>query len=208
MNSTNGSSSRPASDLQPGDAWTALGLEAGLIPLAFLLGWLLGQPALETLHLRAVDAGLGALAALPMVGVFLLIVHYPGRFFEPVMRFTREILMPTLAPLGPAGFVLVALLAGFGEEMLFRGVIQEFVARSWALWPAVVLAAVLFGAMHAVTFDYAVLTFGFGLWLGAIQAATGNLMVPIVAHFLYDLVVLLYLRVIYPSSPPASSPRP
>ncbi len=87
----------------------------------------------------------------------------------------------------------ISVLAGLGEEMLFRGLIQDVFSSSLPLWMAVALASLLFGMMHAVTPTYAVLAGLMGAYLGWLYLATGNLLGPIVAHAVYDFVALVYL---------------
>ena len=47
--------------------------------------------------------------------------------------------------------------------------------------------------MHSVTLTYALLAACIGLYLGAIWLATGNLLVPITSHALYDFLAFVYL---------------
>jgi len=89
------------------------------------------------------------------------------------------------------------LLAGLGEEMLFRGVVQQALAN-WigspaGVWIALGIAAVLFALAHSITVAYAVLAGLIGLYLGGIWLVSDNLLVPITTHALYDFMVLLYL---------------
>ena len=95
----------------------------------------------------------------------------------------------------------ISLLAGLGEELLFRGVFQaamaewtgDFLPHSPAGamvgdWIAIVGVAIVFGLLHAVNAAYAVLATLMGLYLGWLWMATGNLAVPIVAHAVYDFL--------------------
>lgn len=92
----------------------------------------------------------------------------------------------------PGAVVLVSALAGIGEELLFRGVIQAGLV-AW-LTPAsgIVIASLLFGLAHAVSFSYLVLATLMGLYLGLLYHWTGNLLVPILVHALYDWVAIRY----------------
>jgi membrane protease YdiL (CAAX protease family) len=91
---------------------------------------------------------------------------------------------------------VVAALAGIGEEALFRGVVQSALLGRLPGWAAVLVTAAAFGAAHALTLTYAVLAALVGAYLGWLHLASGNLLVPILAHALYDFVALrLLLRV-------------
>jgi CAAX protease family protein len=88
---------------------------------------------------------------------------------------------------------LVAMLAGLGEEALFRGVVQPALLERLPAWAAVVATAALFGLAHFLSLTYALVATLVGAYLGWLSLATGNLLVPILAHALYDLVALRLL---------------
>jgi membrane protease YdiL (CAAX protease family) len=90
--------------------------------------------------------------------------------------------------------VALALMAGVAEEALFRGLLQEGLAGPLGWLPALLLASALFGVVHWLTGLYALLAGAVGLYLGGLYLLTGNLLVPIVVHALYDVVALVYLR--------------
>jgi membrane protease YdiL (CAAX protease family) len=170
----------------------AVAFETALLGLAFLLGWIVGTPALGAVGLQWPAVALGGVATLPLLVGMALVA---GSSWEPFERLSREI-EETVAPLflgcSPLVLALVSLAAGVGEEALFRGVIQA--ALGSATHPAVGLlgASVLFGLTHLVTRTYALLAGVLGLYLGAITMISGNLVPAIVAHALYDFVALLY----------------
>lgn len=57
---------------------------------------------------------------------------------------------------------------------------------------AVVVASIIFGALHAVTPLYAFLATLASVYFGLIYLWSGNLAVAIVSHAFYDLCALLY----------------
>jgi hypothetical protein len=85
--------------------------------------------------------------------------------------------------------------------MLFRPLVQEGLAH-WIGSPygpalGLAAAAIIFGLLHGMTATYAILAGLIGLYLGVIWLLTGNLLVPITTHALYDflaLAVLLKMR--------------
>jgi hypothetical protein len=105
--------------------------------------------------------------------------------------------LPLLA--GSSLFEIAGLsaLAGLGEEMLFRGVVQPAIAGlfdpPWAPWLGLAGASVLFGLAHAVTRAYVILAALVGAYLGGLWLLTENLLVPVVAHALYDFGAILWL---------------
>ena len=101
----------------------------------------------------------------------------------------------------PGGFshpsVRISALAGLGEEMLFRGVIQQGVADwvggQYGVWFGLAVAAILFGLAHHITFTYALLAGLIGLYLGGMWLLRDNLLLPIITHAMYDFIALTYL---------------
>jgi uncharacterized protein len=181
--------------------------EASLILLALLLGWLLHQPALATLEWGFGAAGLGvAFAALMLFGLLVLIrVRFPP--FVRLRRLFDEFARPFFAPYTVFDVAILSATAGVGEEMLFRGVIQAVFERWWGVWIALFAASILFGLLHALTPTYALLAILAGVYLGGFWLLTGNLLVVIIAHAVYDFLALLYLlRISPPLAPPANDP--
>ena len=84
---------------------------------------------------------------------------------------------------------------------MFRGLIQDLIASAWTPWAGLLLASLLFGLAHPITATYAILAAAMGLCLGGLYLYSGNLLVPIVTHALYDFLALLWLvRVQRPAS--------
>lgn len=89
--------------------------------------------------------------------------------------------------------IIVALLPAFGEEMLFRGVIQRLMQEiTKSIHWAVILSALLFSAFHLQFYGF-LPRFLLGLMLGYIFVYTGNLWVPIIVHFVNNFAsVIVY----------------
>ncbi len=172
----------------------AIFVEGGLILVATVLGWLTGQSPLEDFAWDAADALRGAAAAVPMVVAFLAMQTWPVGPLRRIRRFSEEVVRPLLAPCSVVDLLGISVLAGLGEEMLFRGVLQgAFTTWSKTPWLTVTAASLLFGLLHAITFTYALLATLMGAYLGAVWLWTGNLLVVVVTHALYDFLVLLWL---------------
>jgi membrane protease YdiL (CAAX protease family) len=167
--------------------------EAGLAPAALGLGWLLGQPPLEGASWSARAVGLGVLAALPMYGLFRVGLRWPIGPLGEIKRFFDRELLPLLGGRPASDLALIALAAGFGEEMLFRGVCQGTLQRWLGTWSGLGAASLLFGLLHPITPAYCLIAGLLGAYLGAVWIGTGNLVVVIIAHALYDFLALLAL---------------
>jgi membrane protease YdiL (CAAX protease family) len=117
-----------------------------------------------------------------------------------LMEAVEDRVAPLFAGASAGHLAAVALLAGLGEEALFRGVVQEALAGPLPGWAALLLASLIFGALHWVTATYATLAAIVGGYLGLLYLITGNLLAPIVTHVLYDLVALSVLVRMKPAS--------
>lgn len=171
----------------------AILVEGGLIGLAVVAGWLLDQPPLSRFSFDAMAVLWGIGATAPIVGLFFLMTRWPIGPLRAIKRFTDEVLLPILAPCSVVDLLGISCLAGLGEEMLFRGVVQDALAAQLPWWAALVGAGVLFGLLHAVTLSYAVLAALMGVYLGWLYEYTGNLLAPAITHALYDFFVLVYM---------------
>ena len=173
----------------------ALGFEIALAVLALLLALVFGLQPWLNIDFSAVALGLSMAATAPMVAALLALMQFQWDWVRTLRRIVEDHLLPLFSNAGPAAVLAVALAAGVGEELLFRGVIQAGLAGLIGPAAALAVASLLFGLAHALTAGYFILTCLMGFYLGWLYQATGNLLVPIMVHFLYDWVVLAwYLR--------------
>lgn len=108
---------------------------------------------------------------------------------QSLRRVYGERLVPVFGQLGAPSLAAISVAAGVGEELLFRGALQAEIG--------LVPASLVFGALHwggRGTVAFAAGTALLGLALGWLRSVTGGLLAPIVAHALYDGLVLAYIR--------------
>jgi uncharacterized protein len=177
--------------------------EGGLLVGAVGLGAWWNTPPFARFEwtLGGLAAGIAATAPL-LVGLAWCL----GTGWPPVARLmavVRERIAPLFAGAPPVALAAVAIMAGVGEEALFRGVLQDALAGPLPVWAALLLSSLLFGAVHWVTSTYAVLAGVVSVYLGALYLVTDNLLAPIVTHALYDLVALWTLTRMKPASEPS-----
>jgi membrane protease YdiL (CAAX protease family) len=161
-------------------------VEGGLALAAVLLGWLFSVSLRELFPAggkQLMDAvARVVLATVPMLALFWLLVH--SRL--TAMRQLRQQVEWLIREMFPAGslaqFSLIAVLAGVGEELLFRGVIQSKLVEWTTPTGGLVLASLLFGAAHALSRLYFLLATLIGLYLGALVQYYGEVVSPIIAH--------------------------
>ena len=167
-----------------------LGMQVGIVVLALVLDMVFGLRMLDDLSFSMSAINLSLAATIPLLAAVWLLGRMDWVWVRELQKFMREFLIPLFRN-APAGILfLVSLLAGVGEELLFRGVIQGGLDGVIGSTAALVIASVIFGAMHAVSRPYFILATLMGLYLGWLYVTTGNLLIPILVHFIYDWVVL------------------
>lgn len=134
----------------------------------------------------------GVLGALCTYGALLLVSQIPGLFtgkFERQMRGLHRFAS------GYSWFVLflLSVFAGVGEELLFRGALQGWLATSAGAIPAVLIASVLFGLVHYISFTYFIVATVLGLVLGLAYAMTDSILLVMIWHGVYDMIALFCL---------------
>lgn len=97
----------------------------------------------------------------------------------------------------PAAIYTMIVVAGFGEETVFRGFMFErlgklFGSRAWAKILIVLLTSLLFGLVHYPLQGLAGVQQAtiFGLAFGTIMIVTGRIFMLMVAHAAFDLTAL------------------
>jgi len=119
------------------------------------------------------------------LGLALLIVLASGlvyRFWPAYRQSADRYLELVLTPLTWPDLLWLGLLPGLSEELLFRGVMLPALGLNLA---AVLLTGLVFGVLHLSSpnqWPYVVWATVVGLALGYGALASGNLLVPVVAH--------------------------
>jgi membrane protease YdiL (CAAX protease family) len=171
----------------------AVAFEGTLALVACGLGWLLPVPPWRQIQWDERGLGGGVAACVPLLaGMFAL----RGLKSGPIGRLNRvvdQFVVPLFANCTLFDFALISIVAGFSEELLFRGLIQAALTNWLGLTAGLVMASLLFGLAHIITPTYGVLAALIGVYLGWVWIATENLLAPIVAHALYDFAALVYL---------------
>ncbi len=157
-----------------------------LCGIAFILPVLSGQQgvwsALRPEHLVSWQTALSGLLGIAAGAIVsILVMHW-----RPLNVIVRSLaVLVDWETFRAWDLFLVALLAAFGEELLFRGAIQPLVG----LAPM----ALIFGLLHATGFAHIVLAGALGLCLGWLYNWSGSLWSPIAAHLTLDMITGLVL---------------
>lgn len=178
---------------------TACIFEGSLIGVAMALGWIAGINPFATLHFteEAVFYGLGA--TLPLFIVFLFMQQIQINSFQRIRRLLFDTLGPTMQGYSWADLFILSAVAGFSEEVLFRGVLQPWIEAGFGMHAGLVLSNIIFGMVHAVTPLYAVLATLVGMYLGLCLDYGGerNLLTPVIVHGVYDFLAFLVIMKAY-----------
>lgn len=174
----------------------AVGFELGLGFIALGIGFVIGHnPFMAPGPARGPGllALIGVLATLPPLGFFLVFLRSSWKPMREIRAVLIRVLNPLLRHMTVFQSATISLAAGFGEELLFRGLLLgaliPVAGPGWALSAS----SVVFGVLHWVNRAYAIYATLFGLYLGGLYLLTGSLLVPIVVHALYDGVALMLL---------------
>ena len=175
----------------------AVVVEGGLALVAVVAAWLFHVSLRELFPddraslLSAIERGL--LATVPMLAAFWILVNSSW----PMLRQLREQVEWLITEMFPGGniaqFATVAVLAGVGEELLFRGSLQTVLGHWTTPVIGLIITSVLFGLAHAMSKLYFVFAVVVGAFLGWMTLRYNDLVAPMVAHGLYDFLALAYL---------------
>ncbi|WP_416676813.1 CPBP family intramembrane glutamic endopeptidase [Egbenema bharatensis] len=93
-----------------------------------------------------------------------------------------------LKPLALPDLIWLGLLPGMSEELLFRGVMLPAIGLTWF---GLAISSLCFGVLHfsgSKHWSYVIWATTIGAVLGFSAIATGNLLVPIIAHVTTNLL--------------------
>ncbi len=181
------------SDSRPLTFGRVLLLELGLLAALGIAATFLGGALFRSLQWDAMGFGAGMVGALPL-GVLLLWVRTSRcGAVRQIRAFVEVTLRPVFRGTRWPQWLVLAMLAGFGEEALFRGGLQTFLSAEVGTVAGWATTALVFGFCHAVNRSYFLLATMVGAWLGAIYAFTGNWLGPALAHAAYDFAALAWI---------------
>lgn len=167
-------------------------VEGGMLAVALLLGLVLRVPYWATARLDFISIALGIVAGLVLLAGASAITEssFP---FAVRMRRDMDRLLGLFRGATLPDFLFISVLAGLGEEALFRGLIQGALATYIGVPMAIVVASALFGLAHYISRTYVVFAAALGALFGLLYVWSGNIAVPIIAHAAYDFVALWYI---------------
>jgi membrane protease YdiL (CAAX protease family) len=151
-------------------------------------GWVLGGVAALFVAALAVGAALDAIISV-LESVFGVSTTVATNQVIDIGQANPELFL-YLIP-------LQLLFVGPAEELLFRGVVQGLLRRSFGVVPGIVFASLLFGLGHVFALSagdawtMVFLTASLGLILGVLYEYTESILVPVLTHALWNATLFL-----------------
>lgn len=173
-------------------ARTALLFQSGIGVLGLIAIMLFDIPVQNSGLSWTQSLGWGCLGAFGTYGLLVLLTRVPGLFPDNLERQMRH-LYKFAASFGWPALVALSIVAGVGEELLFRGAMQGWLTQSLGAGAAIAIASVLFGLVHYVSFTYFLVATGLGLLLGTAYALSDSLALVMIWHAIYDVIALFCL---------------
>lgn len=178
----------------------------------FILAWLFHPAPLNFLSINKKPAALPVLLITSLLLLSVPLINYLGvlnsyfhlppflKGMEEWMKASEEqaarITEAFLVMKSPGelffNLFMIALIPAIGEELLFRGVVQNIFSR-WlknnhvAVW----LSAILFSAMHMQFYGF-IPRLMLGVMLGYLLVWSGNIWWPIIAHFINNAAAVIF----------------
>lgn len=168
--------------------------EGGLGALACLIGWAIGSQPWELLWWDPIAVAWGLALTVPMFAMLVVVMRQPNGPTRSIVAAVDTLVVPMFRECSIVQLALVALAAGVGEELLFRGLLQPVIGEYFGPLVGVFAAGIAFGLAHPITRTYAVVAGIMGIALGGLMVvADGNLLAPIITHAAYDFAGFVYV---------------
>jgi len=159
-----------------------------VILLLIARAWQFFEPVRLPVTLQWQAVGLGIVVGLS-ISAGSAVVY---RLWPAYRKSADTYLAFVLTPLLISDCIWIGLLPGMSEELLFRGVMLPAFGLNLA---GVAFSSLCFGIMHVSRphqWPYGIWASGVGVVLGLCALATGNLLVPIVAHVVTNGISSLF----------------
>lgn len=171
---------------------------AGCVFMTYLGQWLTGTDLSEEVVFVAAGQSStwqsAVLITLPMLVLLYFERRSSIRWLRELWKLSGDLLGPLVARVTIVELVIVSVFAGVGEELLFRGFLQNWLTTH-SLLAALIVPNIVFGLLHWISRGYAICTFCVGFYFSCLLhfIDSVNLTALMIAHSLYDLIALLLL---------------
>ncbi|MDR2705061.1 MAG: CPBP family intramembrane metalloprotease [Planctomycetaceae bacterium] len=189
--------------------WAVL-FEGGLSIVALFIGFLFGLNLWSGAFFDITTVFYILGLTLPLIVCYFVLLWLPFECLKTIDRLICELFQQYMIRFSIWQIAILSVAAGLGEELLFRSLLQSGVygaianeatnpmglefLTDYRLMFVLIFISILFGAAHAVTTTYFFLAFIISIYLGVILILTGNIIIPISIHALYDFLVLVFIK--------------
>jgi uncharacterized protein len=173
---------------------TACLCELCLLGVAILWAYVFKEPVFAHIRWNTKDIIVGFTAVVPLFAFLIWVANSRSKLMVEHRNLVRTLIRPLAADWSLLQIAALSACAGIAEESFFRGAIQASLEGRIGVKLALAVTSIAFGVVHPITRTYAVAATLIGAYLGGLFVWTGNLMVPILCHMVYDFGALLYFR--------------
>ena len=172
--------------------WLALGGASVVLGVAIFV--LDRAAALRLLRPSARLVFLGAAVGWSMAAATNVLYPVVARHWPSIRTDTASLYASFRGP-PPVIAALALMPVILGEELVWRGVVQTAFVRRLGPWRGVTLAALAYALAHAPLGSpvLVVVALSCGMAWGALRAASASLVPSLLAHLVWDILVLLWL---------------
>lgn len=167
-----------------------------LVPLIWFLQKQ-NQPISQRLRLNPISPLLAGFTALLSFGIIVLSdeIDRIVQIFVPAPEYIVD-LSGLLQPETAVGYILlfiaVGIIAPLGEELLFRGFLQQFLEKHWKdITRAILITALFFATIHMNPYWF-VQIYLLGILLGFLSWKTGSVLPPLILHGMNNSFAMLF----------------
>lgn len=154
------------------------------------------EPLLKRLRLNPISSFTVLMSVLFSIGLIILSDELDKivQIFIPAPEYIVD-LNGLLRPDTMLGFILlfvaVAIIAPLGEELLFRGFLQQFLEKYWKdVTRAILVTALFFATIHMNPYWFIQIYF-LGIMLGFLAWKTGSVFPPLILHGLNNSFAMI-----------------
>ncbi|MGC8886221.1 MAG: CPBP family intramembrane glutamic endopeptidase [Verrucomicrobiia bacterium] len=136
----------------------------------------------------------GIAFAIPPFILLLIILRSDLNPFKRIKEILYNFVDSYLGFCSVYQLALLSLVAGIGEEALFRGFLQGILGNQFGGAIGIVVTNLAFGSLHLITQTYGIIAFLIGCYLSGVIHYTDNLFIAMWCHAIYDFAALCYIR--------------
>ncbi len=177
--------------IQPFNFWFEMSIVTSLLIVVSLI-LNRGKVIISKISLRHIVVGVGS--AILLYGFFWVGNILSSSLFSFQEAQIADIYINrTKAPLELIALLLVFPIA-VGEEIYWRGLVQNKLASQWGKFPGFLMATAAYGLVHIVTLNFMLVLAAMvaGLFWGWLYYREESVVPTIISHILWDLMVFVF----------------